>query len=220
VEQDGPALQHENAQLRQALASAQQRVATLQASLDVALTELAALREEAQSTQRELLGQIAALAEQVAKGNDRIAELLAIAQRKKRKRRAPKSTEPVTPPDLDDGTRTAFENRPRPPEVPGKPDKPKKKHRPTGRRRLPEHLPVDAHTVYPDRCTCGCTDFDIIEEVVEEKLTVVREHQRRRVVRRKTGRCRHCRKRTTARSLPAPFPRSKATCEWMAWLIV
>ena len=73
---------------------------------------------------------------------------------------------------------------------------------------------------YPEQCTCGCTDFDIVEEVVEEKLTVVKEHQRRRVVRRKTGRCRRCNKRTTARSLPAPFARSKATCDWLVWLVV
>lgn len=55
--------------------------------------------------------------------------------------------------------------------------------------------------------------------VVEEKLHVVKEHQRRRVVRRTTCRCRSCGGRTTPRSLPAPWERSKVTCEWLAWFI-
>jgi len=48
---------------------------------------------------------------------------------------------------------------------------------------------------------------------------VVKEHQRRRVVRRTTCRCRSCGGRTTPRSLPAPYDRSKVTCEWLAWLV-
>jgi hypothetical protein len=47
----------------------------------------------------------------------------------------------------------------------------------------------------------------------------VKEHQRRRVVRRTTCRCRDCGGRTTPRSLPAPYDRSKVTCEWLAWLV-
>ncbi len=38
------------------------------------------------------------------------------------------------------------------------------------------------------------------------------------MVKRKTGCCRMCGVRTTPRSLPSPFARSKATCEWLAWL--
>lgn len=53
----------------------------------------------------------------------------------------------------------------------------------------------------------------------EEKLHVVKEHQRRRVVDRTTCRCRNCGGRTTPRSLPAPYDRSKVTCEWLAWLV-
>ncbi len=48
---------------------------------------------------------------------------------------------------------------------------------------------------------------------------MVKEHQRRRVVRRKTVRCRCCRRRTTPRSLPSPSSRSQATCQWLAWLV-
>jgi len=59
----------------------------------------------------------------------------------------------------------------------------------------------------------------VADEVVEEKLHVVKEHQRRRVVRRTTCRCRHCGGRTTPRSLPAPYERSKVTCEWLGWLV-
>ena len=182
-------------------------------------TSLAETQARAEATQRELLDRIAALAEQVAKGNDRMAELLAIAQRKRRKPPA-SAPEPKAPPEVDEATRVAFEDRPRPPELPPKPEKQRKAHKPTGRKRLPEHLAVDEHVRTPEVCSCGCTDFELVDEVVEEKLTVVQEHQRRRVVRRKTGRCRRCRKRTTARSLPAPFPRPKATCDWLAWLVV
>jgi hypothetical protein len=48
---------------------------------------------------------------------------------------------------------------------------------------------------------------------------VVKEHQRRRIVRRTTCRCRTCGGRTTPRSLPAPYERSKVTCEWLGWFV-
>lgn len=195
-------------------------VAQLQTALERATRKLATLRRESDERQKELLAQIASLAEEVAKGNERIAELLAIAQRKKRKPKVQTETPPELPPELDEATRTAFEDRPSPPEIPPKPEKVPKVSKPTGRKRLPDHLLAEEHVVYPDVCTCGCTDFEIIDEVVEEKLTVVKEHQRKRVVHRKTGRCKRCLKKTTARSLPAPFPRSKATCDWLAWLVV
>lgn len=103
----------ENVRLRQALALAQQTVARLQESLDAALVELAALREESQAAQRELVAKVSALSEQVASGNDRIAELLAIAQRKKRKPPNQLPT-PKAPPELEDDTRAAFHQRPAP----------------------------------------------------------------------------------------------------------
>lgn len=212
-------LQQELYRLQQQVAERDRAIAGLQLALDGARAELSATREDARVHQAQLLEQIAALAEQVAKANDRTAELLAIAQRKKRKTRD-KPPEPKAPPEVDDETRAAFDDRPKPPDIPPKPDKVPKNSKPTGRKPLPEHLQVDEHVRYPQLCPCGCTEFDIVDEVVEEKLTLVKEHHRRRVVRRKTGRCKHCRKRTTARSLPAPFPRSKATCAWLAWLVV
>ncbi len=66
---------------------------------------------------------------------------------------------------------------------------------------------------------CGGTTLDLVDEVVEEKLHVVKEHQRRRRVTRATCRCRDCLERTTATSLPAPYARSKVTCDWLAWFI-
>ncbi len=91
---------------------------------------------------------------------------------------------------------------------------------PTGRRPLPTHLPVEEHALRPDACAhCGSTALDAADEVVEEKLHVVKEHQRRRVVKRTTCRCRECGERTTPRSLPAPYERSKVTCDWLAWLV-
>lgn len=162
---------------------------------------------------------IANLTGEVAKGNDRIAELLAIVQRKKAKP-PPVAKPPEPPPDLDDDARVAFDDRPQPPEPAGDLlDHPRLKQRPTGRKALPEHLPVVESSTEPTRCACGCETFDWVDEVVEEKLDVV-AHQRKRVTRRRTGRCRSCGTRTTGDAPPSPFARSKVTCEWLAWLVV
>jgi hypothetical protein len=125
-----------------------------------------------------------------------------------------------TPPTLAADAKLAFDERPRPPAKPEVPAKTPKPRRPTGRKPLPLHLEAETHALRPDACdACGCTDLDAADEVVEEKLHVVKEHQRRRVVKRTTCRCRKCGARTTPRSLPAPYPRSKVTCEWLAWLV-
>ncbi len=166
-----------------------------------------------------LTAEVGRLADLVAQGNDRITELLAIALRKKGGTRKTTAKPPEPPPSLDEDAKKAFKQRPKPPKAPRKKKKPKKKQKPTGRKPVPEHLEADKHTVTPDGCSCGCTDLEWVDEVVETKLHVVKEHMRRRVVTRKTGCCRQCGKRTTARSLPAPFARSKATCEWLAWLV-
>jgi transposase len=92
---------------------------------------------------------------------------------------------------------------------------------PTGRKPLPKHLPSEEHVLEPDECThCGSTSLDVADVVEEEKLHVVKEHQRRRVVKRITCRCRACGGRTTPRSLPAPYERAKVTCDWLAWLVM
>ena len=166
------------------------------------------------------LAQNAELVTQVAKLNERIAELLPVAKRKARKAKSTTPSE-APPPVLTDEQRRAFENRPRPPAKPPKdPSRERRAAKPTGRSAVPQHLEADEHDMRPDVCAhCASTDLHVVDVVLEEKLHVIKEHQRRRIVRRKTCRCRACGKRTTARSLPAPYARSKVTCEWLAWLV-
>jgi transposase len=161
----------------------------------------------------------AALAADVAKLNERVSELLAVARRRQRPP-APAPPPPAPPPSLDAPAARAFADRPAPPPVLDKPKPTPKPRRPTGRKPLPAHLEAENHELRPDACAhCGGEALDAADVVVEEKLHVVKEHQRRRVVRRTTCRCRDCGQRTTARSLPAPYERSKVTCDWLAWFV-
>lgn len=178
------------------------------------MSEVEGLRRE----NAELRAQLGKLLEQVATLNDRVAELLAVAQRRQRKPAAEKKPGPS--PAVDESTRRAFDDRPKPPEKPSETKSSSPPPPPTGRRPVPAHLEAEEHALRPDTCAhCGGTHLDVVDEVVEEKLHVVKEHQRRRVVRRKTCRCRACGGRTTPRSLPAPYARSKVTSEWLAWFI-
>lgn len=185
------------------------------------MLDAAALQQENAALRAQLAQLVssnATLAETIAKLNDRVAELLAIAQRKHRKQPAPRPAEP--PPVVEGDEKLAFEARPKPPELPPKTKSTRPRPPPTGRKALPTHLPVEEHHLRPDACGhCGSTALDAADELVEEKLHVVKEHQRRRVVKRTTCRCRACGGRTTPRSLPAPYLRSKVTGEWLAWLV-
>jgi transposase len=178
---------------------------------------------DAEALQREnaaLRAQVDALILEIAKLNERLGELLAIAQRKQRKQASPPEKKPEVQPVVAAEAQQAFDARPKPPELPEKKKAPKGSARPTGRSAIPEHLPVEEHRLRPASCEhCGATELDVVDEVVEEKLHVVKEHQRRRVVKRTTCRCRRCLERTTPASLPAPYPRSKVTCDWLAWFI-
>ncbi len=165
-----------------------------------------------------LRAQVSQLIENLAKLNERVAELLAVAQRKQRKPSPPKLPEP--PPVVAGDAKQAFESRPKPPELLPKTKSKGPRPSPTGRKPLPTHLPVEQHELKPTECgRCGSTALDVADVVEEEKLHVVKEHQRRRVVLRTTCRCRNCGSRTTPRSLPAPYERSKVTCDWLAWLV-
>ena len=140
------------------------------------------------------LSTIQSLTEQIAKLNDRVAELVAVAQRKQRKTSsATGDKKPEPPPVLDANARAAFDARPMPPALPDKSKTPKREPQRTGRNALPAHLEVEEHALRPSTCEhCGGSALDVVDEVVEEKLHVVKEHQRRRVVRRTTCRCRAC----------------------------
>lgn len=188
------------------------------------MDELEALRKENAALRGQLTQLVelnAQLVEQLARLNERVAELLAIAQRKQRKAGALVAPPPPAPPPVvEDEQRRAFEERPKAPERPQNERSAKKKAKPTGRKPLPKHLEAEEHELRPDACaSCGGRALDVADELVEEKLHVVKEHQRRRVVRRYTCRCRACGERTTLRSLPAPYERSKVTCEWLAWFV-
>jgi transposase len=184
--------------------------------------ELVALRKQLREILARLdvaLAQNALLAAQVARLNERIAELLPVAQRKRRKEQ-PTAPAQAPAPAVDAAAQKSFEERPRAPDKPPEEPAEKRTPKPSGRKPIPSHLEAETHELRPSTCgDCGSSQLDVVDEVVEEKLHVVKEHQRRRVVRRKTCRCRPCGKRTTPRSLPAPYERSKVTCEWLAWLV-
>lgn len=190
------------------------------------MVDVAALQRE-NAAQRvvieRLTSTVDSLTLQLAKMNERLAELLAVAQRRQGGSRAKTSAvppPPAAPPSLSEDAQRAYDERPRPPSKPEKPTREKKPTKPTGRKALPTHLPVEETALRPDSCGhCGSAELDAADEVVEEKLHVVKEHQRRRVVRRTTCRCRRCGGRTTPRSLPAPYERSKVTCDWLAWFV-
>jgi len=154
--------------------------------LEALLRENAELRAQLTSVLAHLAQERVAnakLSEQLAKLNDRVAELLAIAQRRQRKPAAEKP--PEAPPAVTGETKRAFDERPQAPAKPDEPKTPKTRAKPTGRKPLPTHLEVEAHELCTDTCAhCGSAALDAAGEVLEEKLHVVKEHQRRRVVRR------------------------------------
>ncbi|MGH9901041.1 MAG: hypothetical protein ACRD68_04285, partial [Pyrinomonadaceae bacterium] len=184
------------------------------------MLDVAALQQE-NAAQREQLAELRAqlvqllssnaeLTASIAKLNERVAELLAVAHRKQRKPSPPKT--PAPPPAVEGDAKQAFEARPKPPALPPMTKSNKPRPPPTGRKPLPSHLPVEEHSLRPDACAhCGGTALDVAVVVEEEKLHVVKEHQRRRAVKRTTCRCRACGERTTPLSLPAPYERSKVT---------
>lgn len=185
------------------------------AQFDAVVRQLAAANAQVVS----LTADVARLALLAAESNDRLHEMMAAVLRRKGVPGPPPKAPPA-PASLDETARAAYEDRPTAPPRPPKPDAPKKPRRPTGRQPLPEHLETEEHTVRPAACPdCGGTNLERVDVVREVKLHVVKEHQRQRVVHRVTCACRNCGTRTTARSLPAPFDRSKATCEWLAWLV-
>jgi transposase len=191
-------------------------VARLTAELEQLRSELGRLR----ATGEEANARIGELVEAVAKANDRTAELLAIAKRKKRNDKEKPLVEPPPPPGLTEEQRRAFEERPKPPPEAPVEEKQKKEVKPTGRKPLPGHLPADTSRSAPTCCAhCASTRLQQKSEIIETKLDIA-PHQRRRVTKRIACVCMDCGKRTTGEAPPSPFEGSKVTCEWLAWLIV
>ncbi len=189
----------------------------LEAELAATRAELARFRAESIAQAGALTAQIGELSVAMAKGNDRITELLAAALRKK-KGASKKADKPPPPaPVVDASTRTTFEDRPKPPEAPTPARQEPKEQRRPGRHPLPEHIERDETTTRPERCSCGCTAFDLVDQHVEEKLHV-QSHQRVRRTVRKIGRCKGCGQRVTGEAPPSPYERSKGTPEWLAWV--
>ena len=136
---------------------------------------------ELMSNVSRLNARIAEQTSSIAKLNERVSQLLAIAQRKQRKPVPSKLPEP--PPVVEGEAKEAFESRPKPPELPLKEKAKQIRPPPTGRKALPAHLPVEGHDLKPEACDhCGSTELEAADEIVEENLHVVKEHQRRRVV--------------------------------------
>ena len=199
----------ENERLRLEVARLTDEVARLTKEIE----RLAQAGDEASARMGELV-------QQVAKANDRIGELLAIAKRKKRLDKArPAASEAPTPPGLTDEQQLAFENRPNAPE--GAEPPPKKGKRSTnGRKPVPEHLAATTSRSVPLHCSqCSSTRLHQKSEIVETKLHV-EAHHRRKVTVRVRCQCLDCGARTTGEAPPSPFERSKVTCEWLAWLVV
>lgn len=187
-----------------------------------ALLAQQAAQSAAQTLQiTKLTAEIGRLVEQLARANERTLELLAIANRKKRPESKAKAAKAAPePPVLSPEAETALAERPLPPAAPEREEKGPKKRSRNGPNAVPRHLPIDETICSPAICSCNCTELDIVDEVVEEKLDVVKEHQRRRLIRRLVGRCQKCRRKVVARAPPAPCERSKVTCAWLAWMIV
>ena len=114
------------------------------------------LREQLTELRAQLISSNAELTKIIAQLNERVAELLAVAQRKQRQPTLPKPPEP--PPAVEGEAKTTFEARPKPPELPPKTKEKKPRPPPTGRKALPKHLPVEEHTLKPGACMhCGST---------------------------------------------------------------
>ena len=108
------------------------------------MNELEELRRENAELRGQTLAlnaQIAELITELARLNERVSELLAVAQRKHRKH--PVEKPPAAPPTVEGEARRAFEQRPLAPEKPSEETQPKTKTKPTGRKPIPSHLEAE-----------------------------------------------------------------------------
>ena len=144
------------------------------------MVKIAELLEE-NARLRELLVQsqvaIRELVEQVARLNDRVAELVVIAARKQRKTPQPR---PSAAPPVDVGeAMQAFESRPQAPMKPVEPPRPKAAPKRKGLIALPGHLDVEVHSLAPDACAHpGGAPLDVVDRVIEERRRAVQRTRR------------------------------------------
>lgn len=167
-----------------------------------------------QATIASMAASLARLTEQNAQLLEKVEELTAMLAKKKRPRRKPAVVE------KSEVEASEIATRPTPPELPERDKSEPKTGYQTGRKPLPEELEVEEETLRPDTCGhCGGAELRIVDQVVAEKLTIVKQHTRTKRWIRKTCECTHCLRRTTAKAPPAPYPRSKVTSEFLAWLV-
>ena len=179
------------------------------------LAEARASEAAARKSEAAMSRKLDKLTDTIAKLTDRIAELTALLAKKRRKKQPPEKP-PVELPDPP----PALPDRPAPPVLPEREEPVKKDVVPTGRKPLPEHLVIDPETHRPPACQyCGGVDLRIVGEEVVEKLDTIREHFRRRKITRKTCRCNHCNRTTTAEMPPMPWEKSKFTSNFVAHVV-
>lgn len=199
-------------------------------SLDAALKKLEAKDEQIDALTRanlQLVAQVTTMSgtldtvsAQLAMANEQIAELLAVLGRRASPSRT--SSAPVAAPaHLDEEAKRAFDERPQPPGLDAPKKTPKKQRSKAGRNALPDHLQRDEAVLIGLACpACASEKLIKVRKHVEEKLHVVEAHFRVRRTERWTCHCDTCGKRgITPRAPAAPFARSKATCEWLAWFV-
>ena len=116
----------------------------------------AAKRENAELRRQTLAltTQVGQLITELARLNERVSELLAVAERKHRKLPAEKPA--VPPPTVEGAALRAFEARPQAPEKSSEEPQPKTKAKPTGRKPIPSHLEAEEHELRDPSATPGC----------------------------------------------------------------
>lgn len=159
--------------------------------------------------------------EQLVQTATKLHDVLELAHRraKAKKAKAPASP-PAPPPQATEEQARAFEGRPTPPVVPPKTPPPPTQQRRPGRAPIPPHIPRSTTTVGPGDCpVCGLGHHPIVDTVEEVKLDALLNVFQARVTLRKVGLCETCERRVIAPAPPAPFARSKLTCEALALII-
>ena len=196
--------------------------------LQSALAALRALRAERAASDAVFHERIAELTAAVAKLTEIVSRLVATKGAKASK--ATPAAEPPPPPATVVGNpggaepqptvedaNPALAGRPKPPEIPARPERDKKPVRPSGRAPIPSHLTANPETHRPGTCEhCGGDDLRIVGEEITNQLDAIREYLQRREIVRKRCRCNDCNKTTIAEMPAMPWAKSKFTSNLLA----